>query len=56
MNIHLTPTFMKTFLTTFSIAIVLMAISPVVQSQEKVVVPANYKVATRVDNMGYWRK
>lgn len=56
MNIHLTPTFMKTFLTTFSIAIVLMAISPVVQSQEKVVVPANYKVDTRVDNMGYWRK
>jgi hypothetical protein len=47
---------MKSFFATLILAVGLLAVSVQSQSQEKIVIPANYQVDTRIDNMGYWRK
>jgi hypothetical protein len=47
---------MKNIITSLFMAAVMVLVTFHAQSQEKVVLPANYQVDTRIDNMGYWRK
>jgi hypothetical protein len=47
---------MKNICATLFLGLALVAVAVQTQSQEKVVLPANYQVDTRIDNMGYWRK
>lgn len=47
---------MKRLLTTMILAAVSALLVHPAQAQEKIVLPANYQVDTRIDNMGYWRR
>src|SRR5512145_1479570 len=47
---------MKKILTAAFLCAAAAALICPARAQEKIVLPANYQVDTRIDNMGYWRK
>jgi hypothetical protein len=54
--IHHKQNQMKNIIASLFLAVAMGIVAFHAQSQDKIVLPANYQVDTRIDNMGYWRK